>query len=114
MVEFSVFSRQCPACRATESVEPIGEYVRWKRPTHKCSKCGAFLKSIPTMQALWSVPVLALMLLLLIPAITWVQSQAFHGAIKAGILGGLGALGFSVPFNVAMRGFVFRVHKNEA
>jgi hypothetical protein len=56
---------------------------------------------------------MALVLSALIPALTWVQAQPLHGAIKAGLVGGLTALAFTIPFNVAMRGFVYRVHRNE-
>jgi hypothetical protein len=41
-------------------------------------------------------------------AITWLQqSQAITGVIRAGLIGGIVALAFSIPANVAMRGIVF-------
>jgi hypothetical protein len=107
MAEFNVLSRRCPLCREP-SVEPIKGRLSFGLPTHHCAKCGAELKTTFTLSALWSIPVSAIALSVMYIAITWLQqSQEITGVIRAGLMGGIVALSFSITANVALRGIVF-------
>jgi len=107
MAEFNVLSRRCPLCREP-SVEPIKGRLSFRLPTHRCAKCGAELKTTFTRSALWSVPVGVVALSVMYITITWLQqSQAITGVVRAGLMGGIVALAFSIPANVALRGIVF-------
>ena len=107
MAQFNVLSKRCPLCREP-SVEPIDGRLRFKPPTHRCAKCGAQLKTTFTRSALLAVPVAIISLSVMYIAITWLQqSQAITGVVRAGLLGGIIVLAFSIPGNVALRGIVF-------
>jgi hypothetical protein len=107
MAQFNVLSKQCPVCQA-EAVEQIDNHIRFRPPTHRCSKCNAMLKTVATPETLWSVPVFALVIALFVASLQWLQAQDMSGLVRSALMGGLGALAFAVPFNVAMRGIVFR------
>ena len=112
MAEFNVLSKQCPLCREL-SVEPIKGRLSFRLPTHRCAKCGAELKTTFTRFALWSVPTCVISLMAMYIAITWLQqSQAITGVFRAGLIGGIVALAFLIPANVAMRGIVFSSFKS--
>jgi hypothetical protein len=107
MAQFNVLSKQCPLCREL-SVESIRGSLRIRPPTHRCANCGAELKTTFSRSALWSVPVAVIALSAMYIAITWLQqSQAVTGVVRAGLIGGIVALAFSIPGNIALRGIVF-------
>ena len=107
MAKFNVLSKQCPLCREA-SVEPISGPLRFRPPTHRCAKCGAELKTTITRFVLWSMPVGVISLIAMYIGITWLQqAEAITGVVRAGLIGGIVALAFSIPANVAMRGIVF-------
>ncbi len=87
---------------------PISGRLNFRLPTHRCSKCGAELKTAFARSALWSVPVGVISLGAMYFAIIWLQeSQVITGLIRTGLIGATVALAFSIPANIVMRGIVF-------
>lgn len=107
MARFNVLSKECPACHA-EAVERASTGISFNRPTHRCGKCGAALKSVFTSSALWAIPVGAALLSVSVFAILWLQqSQVVAGTFRAAIIGGIAAVAPAITFNVMLRGIVF-------
>ena len=93
-------------------MESINGRLSFRLPTHRCAKCGAELKTKFTLFALWSFPVGVIVVGVMYVAITWLQqSQAITGTVRAGLIGGIVALAFSLTANVALRGIVFSPFK---
>jgi hypothetical protein len=101
-------SKQCPVCQA-KAVERIDNNLRFKPPSHHCTKCGAKLKTAITPNVLWVIPVGVLSMGVAICCIRWLQnSQIITGTLRAGLIGGIYAFATAVTFNVLVRGMVFR------
>jgi hypothetical protein len=90
-------------------VEQIDNNLRFKPPSHHCTKCGAKLKTAITPAVLWAIPAGVLSIGVAIFCIRWLQhSHIITGALRAGLIGGIYAFATAVTFNVLLRGIVFR------
>ncbi len=108
MTKQSVLAKQCPVC-GFRPVEQIRGPKEVGSPTHRCPSCSTLLKPAFTVRILLAIPIGAFSLGMAYLGINWLNHvPALSGAVRAAVLGGLGAFCTAITLNAAVRGIVFR------
>lgn len=106
--EFNVSSSCCPACGEV-GVEAIKAKLEFGPPSHRCPHCGVGLASKMTVRVLWAVPAAVVGVMAFFAFIHWLAGTDVNETIAAGLIGGAGAFAVSLPFQLVLRGCIFRV-----
>jgi hypothetical protein len=104
----SPFRAPCPICSG-QKILSLEDPSKLIGRIFKCAQCGSQLKPAYTWRVLLALPVLAASLAIFIVLVDALKRLNPSGLVLAGAIGGLGSLCFSLPVNVYMRGFNYRV-----
>jgi hypothetical protein len=111
MAQFSTASKQCPLCNSV-AVEKADDNISFKRrPSHRCTKCGAALTTKMTWEVAWCVPALGVSIATFSITFPWIQQSQMPGALQTVLMAGIGGLGASFAFQPLVRGIVFEPWK---